>query len=82
MSPGSIPASCPKPKQVNPNTFVVCFFNMKHIPFSGRNPVFQESLDVRPHLLVLNKTDLTDLSNKQVRSRAAVSGESQFYQWF
>ncbi|XP_073337997.1 mitochondrial ribosome-associated GTPase 1 [Pagrus major] len=35
------------------------------IPFSGRNPVFQETLDVRPHLLVLNKTDLTDLSNKQ-----------------
>ncbi|KAM8738751.1 mitochondrial ribosome-associated GTPase 1 [Acanthopagrus schlegelii] len=35
------------------------------IPFSGRNPVFKESLDVRPHLLVLNKMDLTDLSNKQ-----------------
>ncbi|XP_046885235.1 mitochondrial ribosome-associated GTPase 1 [Hypomesus transpacificus] len=35
------------------------------IPFSGRNPLFQESLDVRPHLLVLNKMDLTDLSSKQ-----------------
>lgn len=35
------------------------------IPFSGRNPLFQESLDVRPHLLVLNKMDLADLSTKQ-----------------
>lgn len=35
------------------------------IPFSGRNPLFQESLDVRPHLLVLNKMDLADLSKKQ-----------------
>lgn len=35
------------------------------IPFSGRNPLFQESLDVRPHLLVLNKMDLSDLSKKQ-----------------
>ncbi|XP_037321927.1 mitochondrial ribosome-associated GTPase 1 [Pungitius pungitius] len=35
------------------------------IPFSGRNPVFQESLDVRPHLLILNKMDLADLSSKQ-----------------
>ncbi|KAM4607079.1 mitochondrial ribosome-associated GTPase 1 [Polymixia lowei] len=35
------------------------------IPFSGRNPLFQESLDVKPHLLVLNKMDLADLSSKQ-----------------
>ncbi|TKS85533.1 GTPase 1 Mitochondrial [Collichthys lucidus] len=35
------------------------------IPFSGRNHVFQETLDVRPHLLVLNKMDLADLSGKQ-----------------
>ncbi|XP_034537818.1 mitochondrial ribosome-associated GTPase 1 [Notolabrus celidotus] len=35
------------------------------IPFSGRNPVFKETLDVRPHLLILNKMDLTDLSKKQ-----------------
>lgn len=34
------------------------------IPLSGRNPVFQDTLDVRPHLLVLNKMDLADLSNK------------------
>uniref|UniRef100_A0A3Q1EH86 Mitochondrial GTPase 1 n=1 Tax=Acanthochromis polyacanthus TaxID=80966 RepID=A0A3Q1EH86_9TELE len=36
-----------------------------HIPFSGRNPVFQDTLNVKPHLLILNKMDLTDLSNKQ-----------------
>ncbi|XP_072293181.1 mitochondrial ribosome-associated GTPase 1 [Eucyclogobius newberryi] len=35
------------------------------IPFSGRNHVFQETLDVRPHLLVLNKMDLADISQKQ-----------------
>ncbi|XP_029376235.1 mitochondrial ribosome-associated GTPase 1 [Echeneis naucrates] len=35
------------------------------IPFTGRNPVFQESLDVRPHVLILNKMDLADLSKKQ-----------------
>lgn len=46
---------------------------MKYIPFSGRNPVFQETLDVRPHVLILNKMDLADLSNKQVRVLGAVS---------
>ncbi|XP_064173045.1 mitochondrial ribosome-associated GTPase 1 isoform X1 [Anguilla rostrata] len=35
------------------------------IPFTGRNPVFQESLNIRPHLLILNKLDLADPSNKQ-----------------
>lgn len=35
------------------------------IPFSGRNPIFQETLDVRPHLLVLNKMDLADMPQKQ-----------------
>ncbi|XP_068183401.1 mitochondrial ribosome-associated GTPase 1 isoform X2 [Antennarius striatus] len=35
------------------------------IPFSGRNPVFEETLDVRPHMLILNKMDLADLSRKQ-----------------
>lgn len=35
------------------------------IPFSGRNSSFQESLDVRPHILILNKMDLADTSKKQ-----------------
>lgn len=51
-------------------------FNMKDIPFSGRNPAFQETLDVRPHLLILNKMDLADLSNKKVKSLAAIIIES------
>lgn len=30
-----------------------------HIPISGRNPRFQETLNlVRPHLLVMNKIDI------------------------
>lgn len=49
------------------------FFNIKYIPFSGRNPVFHETLDVKPHVLILNKMDLADLSNKQVRGLGAVS---------
>lgn len=35
------------------------------IPFSGRNPQLQEALDIRPHLLVLNKMDLADLTHKE-----------------
>ncbi|XP_051897448.1 mitochondrial ribosome-associated GTPase 1 [Pristis pectinata] len=35
------------------------------IPLSGRNPVFKETLNVRPHLLVLNKMDVADLTDKQ-----------------
>ena len=35
------------------------------IPFSGRNIVFRDKLSlVRPHLFVLNKTDLADLTKK------------------
>lgn len=35
------------------------------IPFSGRNPVFEDTLTVKPHLLILNKMDLADISKKQ-----------------
>ena len=34
------------------------------VPLSGRNQHFKETLAVRPHLLVLNKMDLTDLRYK------------------
>ncbi|XP_058040647.1 mitochondrial ribosome-associated GTPase 1 isoform X5 [Ahaetulla prasina] len=34
------------------------------IPLSGRNPVLKEVLGIRPHLLVLNKMDLADLTHK------------------
>lgn len=49
------------------------FFNIKQIPFSGRNPVFQDTLNVKPHLLVLNKMDLADLSAKQVHESQSTS---------
>lgn len=35
------------------------------IPLSGRNPVFENALNVKPHLLILNKMDLADVSKKQ-----------------
>ncbi|XP_052568978.1 mitochondrial ribosome-associated GTPase 1 isoform X2 [Peromyscus californicus insignis] len=36
------------------------------IPLSGRNPLFQELLGLKPHLLVLNKMDLADLTEQQI----------------
>lgn len=37
------------------------------IPFSGRNPDFRQSLtSLKPHILVLNKCDLTDMSHKHI----------------
>uniref|UniRef100_H3C1J2 Mitochondrial GTPase 1 n=1 Tax=Tetraodon nigroviridis TaxID=99883 RepID=H3C1J2_TETNG len=44
---------------------IIEIHDQKYIPLSGRNPVFQETLDVRPHLLILNKKDLADVSDKQ-----------------
>ncbi|XP_078291171.1 mitochondrial ribosome-associated GTPase 1 isoform X1 [Panthera onca] len=35
------------------------------ISFSGRNPLFQETLGLKPHVLVLNKMDLADLKEQQ-----------------
>ncbi|XP_022354947.1 mitochondrial ribosome-associated GTPase 1 isoform X8 [Enhydra lutris kenyoni] len=37
------------------------------IPLSGRNPLFQETLGLKPHVLVLNKMDLADLKEQQVK---------------
>ncbi|XP_071466901.1 mitochondrial ribosome-associated GTPase 1 isoform X2 [Marmota flaviventris] len=34
-------------------------------PSSGRNPLFQETLGLKPHLLVLNKMDLADLTEQR-----------------
>uniref|UniRef100_A0A8C9DCC0 Mitochondrial GTPase 1 n=1 Tax=Panthera leo TaxID=9689 RepID=A0A8C9DCC0_PANLE len=36
------------------------------IPLSGRNPLFQETLGLKPHVLVLNKMDLADLKEQQI----------------
>ncbi|ELW67317.1 Mitochondrial GTPase 1 [Tupaia chinensis] len=41
-------------------------FESWHVPLSGRNPLFKETLGLRPHLLVLNKMDLADLTEQQV----------------
>lgn len=35
--------------------------------------MFQETLDVKPHVLILNKMDLADLSNKHVGGLGSVS---------
>lgn len=35
------------------------------IPFAGRNPEFAKTFGVRPHLLVLNKKDLAEVSNSR-----------------
>lgn len=35
------------------------------IPFSGRNSQLREVINIRPHVLILNKCDLADLSRKQ-----------------
>uniref|UniRef100_A0A8D0DIJ8 Mitochondrial ribosome-associated GTPase 1 n=1 Tax=Salvator merianae TaxID=96440 RepID=A0A8D0DIJ8_SALMN len=34
------------------------------IPLTGRSSLLKEALDIRPHVLVLNKMDLADLSHK------------------
>lgn len=44
--------------------------------------MFQETLDVRPHLLILNKMDLADLSNQQVKSLPRVfTYHQQFFKY-
>ena len=35
------------------------------IPFSGRNPHFDSTLRIRPHILVLNKHDLSTLEGEE-----------------
>uniref|UniRef100_A0A3Q3WHY4 Mitochondrial GTPase 1 n=1 Tax=Mola mola TaxID=94237 RepID=A0A3Q3WHY4_MOLML len=44
---------------------VDCVIEIHDARISLLNPIFQETLDVRPHLLILNKMDLADLSDKQ-----------------
>jgi len=46
------------------------------IPFSGRNPRFYDLLTVaRPHILVLNKVDLTDMSpSKHIKAKLMEEG--------
>ncbi|NXD78379.1 MTG1 GTPase, partial [Halcyon senegalensis] len=45
-----------------------------HIPLSGRNPMLQEVLGIRPHVLVLNKMDLADPHRQTVSTKAGLGG--------
>ncbi|NWZ55186.1 MTG1 GTPase, partial [Haliaeetus albicilla] len=45
-----------------------------HIPLSGRNPMLQEALGIRPHILVLNKMDLADPRRQPVSAGAERAG--------
>ncbi|NXT27841.1 MTG1 GTPase, partial [Syrrhaptes paradoxus] len=45
-----------------------------HIPLSGRNPMLQEVLGIRPHVLVLNKMDLADPRRQPVSTKAGLAG--------
>ncbi|NXG68361.1 MTG1 GTPase, partial [Baryphthengus martii] len=45
-----------------------------HIPLSGRNPLLQEALGIRPHVLVLNKMDLADPHRQPVSSEVGLGG--------
>ncbi|NXW95394.1 MTG1 GTPase, partial [Alopecoenas beccarii] len=45
-----------------------------HIPLSGRNPMLQEALGIRPHVLVLNKMDLADPCRQPVSAGAGLAG--------
>ncbi|NXK75156.1 MTG1 GTPase, partial [Amazona guildingii] len=48
--------------------------NNAHIPLSGRNPILQEVLGIRPHILVLNKMDLADPSRQPVSTGGGLAG--------
>jgi ribosome biogenesis GTPase A len=51
-----------------PNTYIIYFLDSVHIPFSGRNPKFRETLSGRPSVLILNKVDLIDGTNQRVNA--------------
>ncbi|KAM6130215.1 mitochondrial ribosome-associated GTPase 1 [Phoenicopterus ruber ruber] len=69
-SPSPRPAcpSCPVSLQAAPSPSpyplpcqcTVTLLSGAHIPLSGRNPMLQAVLGIRPHILVLNKMDLAD----------------------
>ncbi|MEE6516962.1 hypothetical protein FKM82_026857 [Ascaphus truei] len=55
--------------------WLLCFFNTPNLPLSGRNPMFKESLGIRPHLLILNKMDLADQTQqKRVLAKLELQG--------
>ncbi|NXI73666.1 MTG1 GTPase, partial [Anseranas semipalmata] len=52
----------------------VVLLSSTYIPLSGRNPVLQEVLGIRPHVLVLNKMDLCDPRQQPVSTRGGGAG--------
>ncbi|KAF1583796.1 UNVERIFIED_CONTAM: Mitochondrial ribosome-associated GTPase 1, partial [Eudyptes pachyrhynchus] len=51
----------------------VTLLSSAHIPLSGRNPMLQEALGIRPHILVLNKMDLADPRRQPVSTGAGLA---------
>ncbi|NWY92939.1 MTG1 GTPase, partial [Loxia curvirostra] len=54
-----------------------CLVERSHIPLSGRNPALQEALGIRPHVLVLNKTDLADPRRQPVSAGVGPGGRQR-----
>ncbi|NXX22314.1 MTG1 GTPase, partial [Podargus strigoides] len=52
----------------------VTLLSSPYIPLSGRNPMLQEALGIRPHVLVLNKMDLAEPHSHPVSARAGLAG--------
>ncbi|NWR63207.1 MTG1 GTPase, partial [Bucorvus abyssinicus] len=52
----------------------VALLSNTHIPLSGRNPMLQEALGIRPHVLVLNKMDLADPRRQLVSTGVRLAG--------
>lgn len=72
------PHHTPPPPSWSPSTCshasTVTLLSGTHIPLSGRNPMLQEALGIRPHVLVLNKVDLADPRRQPVSTGAGTAG--------
>ncbi|NWX46122.1 MTG1 GTPase, partial [Steatornis caripensis] len=62
------------PRYLLPRQYAVALLSGAHIPLSGRNPMLQEALGIRPHILVLNKMDLADPHRQPVSTGAGLAG--------
>jgi len=63
----------PPPGYLLPCQCTVTLLSGAHIPLSGRNPMLQEVLGIRPHILVLNKMDLADSRQQLVSAGAGLA---------
>lgn len=62
---------------VLPTSFFCFFFISSQIPFSGRNPKFNNMVSRRPKILVLNKMDMADSSSLQVSKHSELKRYSE-----